>query len=507
MRATIPDEELVEKTQNIVAHVDEETINETNDAMLTVEDNETVKTDEEQTNATLTRKKIWKTRIFTILKFLSGPVAAFPFFFDILNPGHILVSRCAAVTIWMGFWWLLEPVPLACTCLLPTVLFPLTGLLSATQTSSSYFGDLTFLFIGSYVMAIALEKWELHKRFALIVLRALGTRPKLILLGFMTLSWFISQWLSNSATAAMLLPMAVAILTSVQSRTQQAEDSAHLVMDPFAKSIMLGTAYASSIGGYATLTGTGTNLMLAAQMQTLFPKSTGVITYLSWYLFNMPMSIVMLAILYVYFVLLFIRKYEFPKQQPIPIQVVSQGEDDLGTEQVNEPVVEQLEDTSIRNLFQEEYKKLGPWRIEDISISILFVLMALLWITRELPGAKIGWPNLLFWGSSHEQIEYVTDGTVAMAITILLFILPSKNTGGRLMDWKTVHDKMPWNIVLLLGSGFALSKAFSESKFADYVAQTVGNVSGSLHPFVLLFILCVAVSVLTEFTSNITTNS
>jgi len=423
-----------------------------------------------------------KKTIIYLLSLLSGPLVSIPFYFDILRPGHPEVSHCAAVTVWMAFWWFLEPVPIAITSLLPVILFPVIGLAPASDISSSYFSDLTFLFLGSYLVAISLEKWNCHRRFALFfLLKIFGVkRPKLVLLGFMCIAWFCSMWLSNTCTAAMLLPMASAILSNL--------DKDNPADQRYSKAVTIGIAYSCSIGGFSTLTGTGTNLVFVNTLSTLFPKF-GQFSFVRWMLYSAPLSGILNLITYGLLLLVFVRNYQFSTKK---------SDEEEGVEHM-----------SAEESFQAEYDKLGPIKMEEIVLIVAFCTMCILWITRQMPisaNEEIGWANLLFLGRSSKQ-KYVTDATVALFIALVLFIIPSKSRPGEfIMDWHTATHKLPWSLLLLFGAGLALAKAFSVSKFSEFVSESI-IAMGSLPPIVLLFILCISITFLTEVTSNVATAS
>jgi sodium-dependent dicarboxylate transporter 2/3/5 len=439
---------------------------------------------EKKSNAAAVKKKRlpYKKIIFHIVSLLSGPLLSIPFYFDILHPGHPEVSHCAAVTIWMACWWFLEPVPVAVTSLLPVILFPILGLISSNDICETYFSDLTFLFLGSYLVAISLEKWECHRRFALFFLvKVFGVkRPKLVLLGFMVIAWFCSMWLSNTCTAAMLLPMASAILSNL--------DKSNPADNRYAKSVTIGIAYSCSIGGFSTLTGTGTNLVFVNTLSSMFPEF-GQFSYLKWMLYAVPLSLLLIFMTYIIFLIVFVRRYKFGEKKV---------EDEEGG------VTVFAEDG-----FKEQYDKLGPIKMEEVILVFAFFMMCLLWITREMPAGtdkEVGWADLLFWRRKDKQ-NYVTDATVAIFISVLLFIIPSKSRpGDYIMDWKTAADRVPWGLLLLFGAGLSLAKAFTVSKFSKYISGLIVEL-GSLPAIAILFILCLGVTFLTEVTSNVATAS
>jgi len=264
------------------------------------------------------RKRRIKGVLWYLVKLLSGPLIALPFFLNVMSPlgATVQINRCAGITLWIAMYWILEPIPMSMTSMFPLILFPMLGVTSGKIIAEAYFSDLSFLFIGSFIIAIALERWNLHKRFALSILRFIGMRPRLILLGFMTIGGFISMWLSNSCTTAMLLPMANAVLVSIEHKNDENPDlekreAEGKKLKRFGKSLFMCIAYSSSIMGMATLVGTPTNLVMVHVLNEKFPalqtSEDSPITFLKWFLFAFPLSAVFLLLAYIYFAVFFVR--------------------------------------------------------------------------------------------------------------------------------------------------------------------------------------------------------
>lgn len=394
----------------------------------------------------------------------SGPIIGFLFVFFIqIDPGNPLISRTAGVALWMAIWWISEAVPLAVTSLLPVVLFPAFGIMSGKQVSPIYFNHIIFLFIGGFLVALAVQRWNLHKRIALQILLWVGVNPKNILLGFMIATAFLSMWISNTATTMMMVPIALSII-------QNLEDN--LGPEPVRKyslGIFLGVAYSASIGGIATLVGTPPNLSFVRILHILFPAAPEI-SFATWFLFAFPISTVFLIIVWI-----LLASWFRPPENSFKLD---------------------------SNTFDLQFRKLGPMSYEEKIVFADFVLMAILWLTRA--DISIGSITIHGWANLFPHPEYMNDGTVAICMAILLFITPTRNkTGSRLLTWETAA-KLPWNIVLLFGGGFALATGFKVSGLAEWLGNQL-TVVGSLDPIFIIVVLCLFATFLTELTSNTAT--
>jgi len=382
-----------------------------------------------------------------------------PIFFSIIllffHPEGLSRSANAvlASAAWVAIWWVTEALHIAVTALLPIILFPLSGGLALKATTASYGHKYIFLFFGGFVLALAIEKWNLHNRIALTIIRIVGTNVIHIILGFMVATAFLSMWISNTATAVMILPIGIAIVLQLKDNRETNEDENQI----FGKALMLAIAYSASIGGMATLIGTPPNLVLAG----IVKESYGVeITFSKWLIFGLPISLLFLFLSWLY-----LTKVAFKfKQKKFP----------GGKEEIN-----------------NQLKKLGKVSFEEKMIFMVFILTAFSWISRSFLLEKF--------------IPGIDDTVIAMSSALLLFLLPSKEKGNNLMNWKDVV-KLPWDILILFGGGMALALGFESSGLALWI----GNQLIELETFpliLLLLILIISVNFLTEITSNLATTA
>uniref|UniRef100_A0A4W4DR08 Solute carrier family 13 member 5b n=1 Tax=Electrophorus electricus TaxID=8005 RepID=A0A4W4DR08_ELEEL len=425
-------------------------------------------------------------------------------------------ASCAYVIILMAVYWCTEALPLAVTALLPALLFPLLGIMQSKQVCMQYLKDTNMLFVGGLIVAVAVEHWNLHKRIALRVLLFVGVRPALLMLGFMGVTSFLSMWISNTATTAMMVPILQAVLEQLDCR-EAAPDRPEPLLEPegcgevpingyspdaeasrrrqaaerwpACKGMTLCVCYAASIGGTATLTGTGPNLVLKGQMSQLFPQNADVINFASWFGFAFPNMIIMLLLAWLWLQFLFKKTWG------------------CGS-------VKTQKEIAAYNVIREEHRLLGPMSSGELSVLGLFALLVGLWFTRD-PGFVTGWATCTF----NSDAEFVTDATVAVFVALLLFVLPSNPSllflfrfegsfftvaTAALLTWKVAQKKMPWNIVLLLGGGFALAKGSEESGLSTWM----GNQLTPLHnipAWAMVIVLCLLITILTECTSNVAT--
>lgn len=378
-----------------------------------------------------------------------------------LDPGNPAVTYTFAIAVLMAIWWITEAIPLAVTALLPVVLFPLLGVVDGKTVSAMYFNHLIFLFIGGFLMALAMERWDLHRRIAIKVLMFFGISPGRILMGFMAATAFLSMWMSNTATTMMMIPIALSIIYKLEEILGKAK------LGTYSVGLLLGIAYSASIGGIATLVGTPPNLSFARIANIIFPAMPEI-SFADWLIFAVWISLLVFIAAW----LLLFAMYK-PKQ---------------AWDGVN------------RKEFKKEYQLLGKAKPEEKIIFVLFVIMALLWIFRS--GFHIGFVNIPGWSDIFRNPAYINDGTVAIAIAIILFIIPSKtNKGERLMDWDTAN-RLPWHIVILFGGGFALALGFVESGLSTWFGEQLSGLAGT-HPMILTSFVVTMMSFLTELTSNV----
>uniref|UniRef100_A0A8D3B779 Solute carrier family 13 member 2 n=1 Tax=Scophthalmus maximus TaxID=52904 RepID=A0A8D3B779_SCOMX len=417
-------------------------------------------------------------------------------------------AKCAFAIILMALFWCTECIPLAVTALLPVILFPMMGIMEASEVCIQYLKDSNMLFIGGLLVAIAVEHWNLHKRIALQVLLIVGVKPSLLMIGFMSTTAFLSMWISNTASTAMMLPIANAVLQQLcetEANAEERESSANdgqenqaFEMGDYKESngkelkpkdnninmgMSLSVCYAASIGGTATLTGTTPNVIMKGQIDELFPDNGGIINFASWFGFSFPNMLLMLVLSWLWLQFVFLG-FDFRKSFGCGTKKSGDGE--------------------AYQVIKDEYKKLGKMSFAEGCVLTNFTLLVLLWFTRE-PGFIPGWATVLF----NKDKPYVTDGTVAILMSTLFFCIPSNfpRCCGRsrdgapaeaptpLLTWDIVHEKMPWNILLLLGGGFALAHGSEKSGLS------------SIPPFAISILLCLLVAMFTECSSNTATTT
>ncbi len=363
--------------------------------------------------------------------------------------GHAVL----ATTIWIAVWWVTEAIPIAATALLPIVLFPLSGGMNLASTTASFGHKYVFLYLGGFLIAIGIEKWNLHRRIALTIIAFIGSDIRKIILGFMIATAFLSMWISNTATSVMMLPIGLAIIKQLKDNPDTDEDE-NLI---FGKALMLGIAYSASIGGIATLIGTPPNLVLAGIIESTYGYE---ITFLEWFQFGLPVALLLLIFCWYYLTRI---AYKF-KQVDFP----------GGLKEI-----------------QRLKSNLGIISKEERRVGFVFILAALCWISRSF----ILQP--LFPG--------IDDTIIAILFGITLFIIPSKNNKEPLLNWKDTLN-LPWGIILLFGGGMALAKAFDESGLALWLGNLMTEFGGFPF-FILLLLLITAVNFLTEITSNLATTA
>ncbi|XP_019854709.1 PREDICTED: solute carrier family 13 member 5-like [Amphimedon queenslandica] len=528
----------------------------------------------------------WRTAVIVVTPILFCPI---PFAFDLSS------EACAFYTIAIiAVYWITEAIPLAATSLLPLFLFPALGVLTAGETAINYLNDTNMLFVGGLMVAVAIEKWNLHKRIALLVLLLVGSSPKWLLLGFMCVTAFLSMWISNTATAAMMLPIAQAVLQEIsehsssevgtdtggggggEPRTEDYSENVQLVsarqqhqqsynstesseeekedeikespidvktesitednngytddrqeimernndnnsetasvqhpkptpgFSWLAKGLMLGVAYSANIGGIATLTGTGPNLVFKGDIEQFFPDGPGI-NFGLWFAFAFPLMILCLSISWMYLSLLFCNDCFGKLKRLLCRKAGASGF---------------YSSKAARNVLRQQYKRLGPWKFAEIELLCCFVILALLWLTRE-PQFITGWGAI--FKTDDNMKSYFSDSSTVIFIVLLLFILPTKPccffrrrrhcscscpADGRetLLDWDSVHHKLPWNVVLLLGSGFALADGADKSGLSCVIGK---RLLGIRHVPDVLKVLSVSVIIasVTEVISNVATTT
>ncbi len=410
------------------------------------------------------RKTLFQFTAKNITGFIIAPLL-FIFFivFVDLEPGKPQVTYTLAITLLMAIWWLTDIIPLSVTALLPVVLFPLFGIMNGKAVSSTYFNYVIFLFIGGFLVALAMEKWNLHKRIALRILLITGTSSLRLLFGFMFATAFLSMWISNTATVMMMLPIVLSIISNLEEYVDKKDISR------FSVGILLGVAYGASIGGIATLVGTPPNPIFVQVLDIMFPKAPEI-SFSDWFLFAFPISVIMFL-----FTWLFLYFRFKPTASWKLLNKVS---------------------------FKQQYEELGKAGFEEKVVLVDFIALAVLWLTRS--GLTYGNTVIPGWGSLFNNPKYINDGTVAIALALILFLIPSKNKKGKqILDGKII-TKLPWGILLLFGGGFALASGFKESGLSSWFGEQMTVFAGQPD---LLIIITVAIGMafLTEVTSNTAT--
>jgi sodium-dependent dicarboxylate transporter 2/3/5 len=377
------------------------------------------------------------------------------------DPAHPAVGRMGAVAALMAVWWITEAIPLAATALLPFVLFPLLGVMSSKTTAPLYLNSTIFLFLGGFLIALAMERWELHRRVALRILLAFGRSPSLLVLGFMCACGFLSAVISNTATAVAMLPVGMAVLRGIEERWGR-ERTATL-----GAALMLGIAYSCSIGGMATLVGTPPNLVFKTIFEGSFPGAPPI-SFAQWSLVGAPLAAVMLLAAWGLLTQVLYR--------PDPALRIDRG------------------------ALRGQYAALGPMKREEQVVAGVFLLTALLWMFRA--PLRLGSVVIPGWNQWFHQPQLMDDGTVAVAMALLLFLWPARSRPGeRLLD-PAVFGRVPWHIILLFGGGFALAAGFKTSGLSHWLATTVFSGMGGLPAGVVVAIVCLTMTSLTELTSN-----
>ena len=360
-----------------------------------------------------------------------------------------------AVAILMATWWITEAIPIAATALLPIVLFPFLGVMSTSSTTSAYANHLIYLFMGGFLIAMAMQKWDLHKRIALHTIHRVGVSPSRIILGFMLATAFLSMWISNTATAMMMLPIALAVIN--QLTTNQIPSTGECNKIPkFGTALMLGIAYSASIGGVATLIGTPPNAILAGVVENLYQQR---ISFATWMSFGVPLALVMLAIAWFY-----LTRLAYPVgHQALP---------------------------GVKELIRTELSELGPMSRQERWVAIVFAIVAISWIGRGLFDIS--------------ALTGVSDASIAMTGALLSFVIPADFSKREfLLDWPTAV-KLPWDILILFGGGFALAQGFSDSGLTQWIVTQLSILQG-VHLAVLVLVVTLVVIFLTEVTSNTAT--
>lgn len=354
---------------------------------------------------------------------------------------------CLGIALLMATWWSTEAIPIPATSLLPLVLVPAFGIDTVKATSANYANPIIFLFLGGFLIGIAMQRWDLHRRIALLVLRLVGSQPRRQIAGFMLATGFLSMWVSNTATSIMMLPIGMSVITLL-------DDSNPKELARYATALLLAIAYSASIGGIATLIGTPPNALLAGY---LLNEQNIDIGFAQWMLVGVPVSLFMMALAWLW---------------------LSRGGFNINTG----------EDSGA--MIRQELARLGRMSRAEKRVGCVFVLAALAWICRPL--------------LNNAGLDWLSDTGIAIAAGIALFLIPSgQQNGQRLLSWPEA-EKLPWGVLLLFGGGLALAGAITQSELADWIAEQLALLS-AVPLLALIAVVVLVIIFLTEVTSNTAT--
>ncbi|WP_052745760.1 SLC13 family permease [Allosalinactinospora lopnorensis] len=368
-------------------------------------------------------------------------------------------KRTAAVATLMAVWWMTEAIPIPATALIPLVLFPvMLAEANITSVAAPYANEVIFLFMGGFMLALAMQRWNLHRRIALSVVASIGSSPVMLIAGFMLATAFITMWVSNTATAIMMLPIALSVLTLVAQLGDGRTDP------NFGTALMLGVAYAASIGSVSTIIGTPPNAFMVGYLAEEQGISIG---FGQWMMVGLPLALVFLVIAW----LVLTRLIYPPKIKELP---------------------------GGRELVRGQLREMGPMSRGEWTVLVVFVLAALSWITIPLLAGTETIGGALPWLAS------IDDAGIAMAVAVALFVIPvDARNGVAALDWQTAVQ-LPWGILLLFGGGLSLSAQFGDTGLSDWIGERV-ELLGGVPGWVLILVVTALVLLLTELTSNTAT--
>ncbi|MFD2831385.1 SLC13 family permease [Corticicoccus populi] len=363
------------------------------------------------------------------------------------------------VTLLVATFWVTEPIPMAATSLLPLVLFPAFNGVDIGTVAPAYGSSVIFMYGGGFVIALAIQKWDLHRRIALNIIKMIGTKSNRMILGILIATAAISMFVSNAATALMMLPVAIALIDEVKNKEILKGQN----FDYFSKGILLAVAYAATIGGLATLVAAVPNALLAGIASSQLDRT---VTFAEWLFFAGPVALVLLIVVYFY-----LTKIQF--------KVDSDDEDSEGT----------------MNFIKEEIQKLGDFTSDEKKVAAVFSITVFLWIVSPFI-SSIGFiPESI--GGFFDDLD---DATISVFGAVLLFFLPSSNKGERILEWEDMKE-LPWGILILFGGGMSIAAAFGESGLNDSIGEVLQMLQGMQYIFVLLLLVVFVLSI-TEILSN-----
>lgn len=390
-----------------------------------------------------------------IIGLILGPLL-FTIILLFFNPGDLSNQAIAAlaITAWIATWWVTEAIPIPVTALLPIILFPSFGALEGDEVVSSYGNDIIFLFLGGFLIAAAMEKWNLHLRIALFIIDFIGVSPNRLVLGFMIATGFLSLWISNTAAAMLMIPIGLAIIAqateSFKNHPNGLED-----LYKFEKAVIFGIGYAATIAGSGTLISGTANPIMAAQANQLFDVT---ITFGQIMAVGVPY-----VTLFIFIAWLFITRVKYKTT----IKELPGG----------------------KEIIQEERSQLGKMNFEEKIVLMIFVTVAFLWITRTFI-----WSDILL---------EVSDGMIAMLAVVLLFSIPASNKEERILEWGDTKN-IPWGILVLFGGGLAIAAAFQSTGLAEWIGEQLALLEGA-NFVIIIAVLIITILLLTEITSTTAT--
>ncbi|HRK73390.1 MAG TPA: DASS family sodium-coupled anion symporter [Rhodothermales bacterium] len=356
----------------------------------------------------------------------------------------------ASVAMLMATWWITEAIPIPITSLIPIVLFPMMGVLKIGEATAPYADPVVYMFMGGFIIALAMEKWNLHKRIALGIIQKVGTSPERLILGFMISAAFISMWINNTATTMMMLPIALSVVRLLYSEGENKDQHNFVVV------LMLAIAHASTIGGIGTLIGTAPNMFFAGFMSKTYGIQIG---FLEWMLAVMP-----LVLLAIPLVTVILTRFVFPIK------------------------IKEIE--GAKEMVAREKSRLGSLSMAEMWVGFAFLLVAFLWVFKSLSEPVFGL-----------KTPFLSDAGIGITGCVILFLIPlNLKRGVFVMDWQTA-SKLPWELILLFGGGLSLAEAIGTSGLAVWIGNSLSALS-VLPTLLLLFCIVVLTIILTEFTSN-----
>ena len=375
-----------------------------------------------------------------------------------------VAQKMAAVALLMATWWMCESIPIPATSLLPIPLFPLMGIASTQKATAPYANHLIFLFMGGFIIALSMQRWNLHRRIAMNIVKMVGFSPARLIFGFMVATAVLSAFVSNTATTVMMMPIGLAIIAHVIEEGKKEGLDKHIDFSPenfsFGLNLMLGIAYAASIGGIATLIGTPPNTVLAGYLQKTYGFE---ISFVDWLKVGIPLVVVMLPLCWLWLIKI---------ANPMSLKKVPGG----------------------RALINQELQEMGKMSAGERWTALVFLLTALGWIFRQQIGFLFPEPKL------------VTDAAIAMTGALVLFLIPLNLKKNQfVMDWHWA-TKMPWGVLILFGGGLAMADGFKTSGLAEWLGNQVALLQNA--PILVLIIaVTVLIIYLTELTSNTATSA